>query len=59
MSLNSALAAIYAEKIVTPQMEKFLKKTVKTRKLTSKEKRSLRELVRKIEAGEILLLSAQ
>ncbi|OKH19227.1 hypothetical protein [[Limnothrix rosea] IAM M-220] len=59
MSLNSALAAIYAEKIVTPQMEKFLTKTVKTRNLTSQEKRSLRELVRKIEAGEILLLSAQ
>ena len=59
MSINSALAAIYADKIITPKMELFLTQTVRSRDLTSAEKRALRDLVRKIHDGEILLLSAQ
>ncbi|AFY37120.1 hypothetical protein Lepto7376_0722 [[Leptolyngbya] sp. PCC 7376] len=59
MSINSALDAIYSEKLITPKMEAFLTQTVKSRTLTVAERRALRELVQRIERGEIILLSAQ
>lgn len=59
MSINSAIAAIYAEKMVTPQMEDFLNRTIKARRLTYPEKYELQRLVHKIQSGEVLLLSAQ
>ena len=59
MSIKSAIAAIYAEKMVTPQMEAFLNRTIKSRRLTFAEKKAMQELVRKIKSGEIILLSAQ
>ena len=58
MSIHAALAAIYAEKMVTPKMEAFLSQVVQSRQLTHAERRSLRELMYKIVSGEILLLSA-
>ena len=59
MSINAALSAIYAEKMITPQMERFLKKAVRSQNLTYAEKQKLRALAHKIQTGEILLLSAQ
>ncbi len=59
MSITSAIAAIYAEKMVTPKMEAFLNKAIKSRRLTYEEKRAMQTLVNKIKAGEIILLSAQ
>lgn len=59
MSLNSAIASIYAEKMVTPKMEAFLNQTIKSRRLTYAEKCAMQKLVNKIKSGEILLLSAQ
>lgn len=59
MSINSALTAIYAEKLITPKMEAFLIKRIKSGQLTLAEKRSIRDLRRRVKRGEILLLSAQ
>ena len=59
MSINSAIAAIYADKMVTPKMEAFLNRAVKSRRLTYAEKCALQKLVNKIKSGEIILLSAQ
>lgn len=59
MSITSAIAAIYAAKMVTPKMEAFLNRTIKARRLTYAEKCALQRLVNKINSGEILLLSAQ
>lgn len=59
MSIKAALATIYAERMITPQMEAFLKQEIQTRRLTYAEKCSLKKLVREVKAGEILLLSAQ
>ena len=59
MSIKSAIAAIYAEKMITPQMEAFLNRTIKSRRLTYAEKCAMQELVSKVKSGEIILLSAQ
>ena len=57
MSITSAIAAIYAEKMVTPKMEAFLNRVIKSRRLTYPERYSLKRLAQKIESGEILVLS--
>ncbi|OKH16858.1 hypothetical protein [[Limnothrix rosea] IAM M-220] len=59
MSITAAIAAIYAEKMVTPKMEAFLNQAIKSRRLTHAEKCAMQKLVNKIKSGEILLLSAQ
>lgn len=59
MSITSAIAAIYAEKMVTPAMEAFLNSVIKARRLTYPEQYALQRLVQKIRTGEIILLSAQ
>lgn len=59
MSIKSALHVIYAEKMITPQMEAFLNQAIKTNRLTYAEKCSLKKLVQRVKAGEILLISAQ
>lgn len=59
MSITSAIAAIYAEKMVTPKMEAFLTRVINSRRLTYPERYSLKRLAQRIEAGEILVLSAQ
>lgn len=59
MSLNAAIAAIYADKMVTPKMEAFLNQMLKSRGLTQSELDALRRLADSIEAGEILVLSTQ
>ena len=45
--------------MITPKMEAYLNQIIKTRKLTYAEKCRLKELVKKVKSGEILLLSAQ